>query len=104
LSRGRWWCAQNRTGRRDGDGRRGERSAASEPGRRENGDCRAGTGAWKRKKGGGWSARGEEGPGQGTDLGTADAGGALCGNRGGAGTGTWAAVGEAAGTAAMDSA
>jgi hypothetical protein len=61
-------------------------------------------GKGRRRGGGGWSVRGEEGPGQGTDLGTADAGGALCGNRGGAGTGTWAAVGEAAGTAAMGSA
>jgi hypothetical protein len=33
-------------------GRRGERSVASEPGRRENGDRRADSGMWNRKDGG----------------------------------------------------
>jgi hypothetical protein len=41
-----------------------------------------------------WLARGEEGPGWGTNPGAADAGNAPCGNRGGAGAATWAAVGE----------
>jgi hypothetical protein len=34
VSRGRWWCAPNRTGGRGEGGRRGERSAVSDPGRR----------------------------------------------------------------------
>jgi hypothetical protein len=53
VSRGRWWRTQNRTGGSDEDGRRGQCSVASKPGRRENGDNRVDSGAWKRKKGGG---------------------------------------------------
>jgi hypothetical protein len=51
-----------------------------------------------------WSARGEEGPSRGTDPGATDVGDALRGNRGGAGTGTWATVGEATRLAVMGSA
>jgi hypothetical protein len=55
----------------------------------------------KGRRGGGWSTRGEEGHGRGTVPGTVNVSGALCGNRGGAGTGTWGTVWVAAGPAAM---
>jgi hypothetical protein len=91
LGRGRWWHARNRTGRCDGDGRRGERSAASELRRRENGVRRAGSGAWKRNKGGGLVRRDVAesivGSGTGSDTGAEEAGSgrrATAGDRNGA--------------------
>jgi hypothetical protein len=54
-------------------------------------------------KGGGLVGVRGGGHGRGTDPGAVDVGGALFRNRGGAGTDTWAAVGEAAGPVVMGS-
>jgi hypothetical protein len=55
------------------------------------------------EKGGGLVGVRGGGHGRGTDPGAVDVGGALFRNRGGAGTDTWAAVGEAAGPVVMGS-